>query len=147
MSAGRELATRHFEAGQKLDIALLACSAALADAELLLGCAKLRPAFGQLVLGICFVFRAALDPGANGETCRFRVAVSGDIEGGQSVGGPGHIGRTCDNGAYSKNEATHFGFSVEYVSRTPRSPRAYTPLADGVTKPTAAHRRRPPCRR
>src|SRR6516225_1018657 len=75
----RQLASRHFEAGQKLDIAPLTSSAALADAESLLGCAKLRPAFGQLVLGICFVFRAGLDPGANGETCRFCVAISGNI--------------------------------------------------------------------
>ena len=39
---GRELASRHFEARQKLDIAPLSSSAALADAESLLGCAKLR---------------------------------------------------------------------------------------------------------
>jgi hypothetical protein len=42
---GRKLALRHFEAGQKLDVALLASRAALADAEFLLGCPKLRPAF------------------------------------------------------------------------------------------------------
>ena len=59
---GRELASRHFEAGQKLDIAQLVSGAALADAEFLLVCAILRPAFGQLVLGICFVLRAALGP-------------------------------------------------------------------------------------
>src|SRR6516162_8241338 len=59
---GRELASRHFETGQKLDIAPLASGAALADAEFLLVCAILRPAFGQLVLGICFVLRAALGP-------------------------------------------------------------------------------------
>ena len=34
-SAGRKLAGRHFEAGQKLDIALIASSAALADAGVL----------------------------------------------------------------------------------------------------------------
>jgi transposase IS66 family protein len=36
----RELASRHFEAGQKLDIDLLASSGALADAGSLLGCAR-----------------------------------------------------------------------------------------------------------
>jgi hypothetical protein len=92
----RQLATRHFEAGQKLDIAPLASSAALADAESLLGCTKLRPAFFQLVFGICFVFRAGLKPasGASVGTCRFFVAVSGNIEGRQSVGGPGPINHT-----------------------------------------------------
>src|SRR6516225_2184521 len=78
---GREIASRHLEAGQKLDIAPLASSAAFADAESLLGCAKLRPAFFQLVFGICFVFRACRGS-ANAGTCRFFVAVSGDIEGG-----------------------------------------------------------------
>src|SRR6516225_2849669 len=84
---GREIASRHFETGQKLDIAPLASSAALADAEFLLVCAKLRPAFVQLVFGICFVFRAARGPGANAGTCRFFVAVSGNIVGRQFVGG------------------------------------------------------------
>src|SRR6516165_2214847 len=89
----RQLASRHFEACQKLDVAPLASSAALADAEFLLGCAKLRPAFGQVVLGICFVFRACRGP-ANAGTCRFFVAVSGNIEGGYFVGGPGPINHT-----------------------------------------------------
>src|SRR6516162_8013252 len=71
----RQLATRHFEAGQKRDIAPLASSAALADAESLLGCAKLRPAFFQLVFGICFVFRACRGY-ANHGNCRFFVVVS-----------------------------------------------------------------------
>ena len=76
MFPGRELApSRHFEAGQKLDIALLTSSAALADAEFLLVCAILRPAFGQLVLGICFVFRAAVEPDAKADARRFFAAV------------------------------------------------------------------------
>src|SRR6516165_11234441 len=79
---GRELASRHFEAGQKLDIAPLASGAALADAEFLLVCAILRPAFGQLVLGLCFVLRSALGPDAKADACRFFVAVSGNIVGG-----------------------------------------------------------------
>src|SRR6516165_4065540 len=88
---GREIASRHLETGQKLDIAPLASSAALADAEFLLVCAILRPAFVQLVFGICFVFRTALFPDAKADACRFFVAVSGNIVGGQFVGGPGPI--------------------------------------------------------
>jgi hypothetical protein len=74
----RELVSRHFEAGQKLDIAPLASSAALADAESLLGCSKLRPAFFQLVFGICFVFRAGPKPvaGASIGTCRFSAKLA-----------------------------------------------------------------------
>src|SRR6516164_2704727 len=90
----RQLATRHFEAGQKLDIAPLASSAALADAESLLGCAKLRPAFFQLVFGICFVFRAGPKPVVDAGTCRFFAAISGNIEGRQTVSRPGVINHT-----------------------------------------------------
>src|SRR5215471_20144571 len=78
---------------------------------------KFRPACIQLILGIRFVFRAACNFfGAGG--CHFRTAVSDNIEGGYSVGGGGLISgpRSRDNGGYSKNEGTHFGFSVEYVS-------------------------------
>jgi hypothetical protein len=35
MSAGKEVATRHLEASQKLDVALVAANAALPDASLL----------------------------------------------------------------------------------------------------------------
>ena len=67
---GRQLATRHFEAGQKLDIALIASGGALADAEFLLVCAILRPAFRHLVFGLCFVFRAGFD--RSDAPCNFR---------------------------------------------------------------------------
>src|SRR6516225_8848139 len=91
---GREIASRHLEAGQKLDIAPLASSAAFADAESLLGCAKLRPAFFQLVFGICFVFRAGPKPVVDAGTCRFFAAISGNIEGRQTVGCRGVINHT-----------------------------------------------------
>src|SRR6516165_1827967 len=58
----RQLATRHFEAGQKLDIAPLASSAALADAEILLGCAKLRPALSSSFLASVSSFVQDLSP-------------------------------------------------------------------------------------
>src|SRR6516225_3944858 len=111
---GREIASRHLEAGQKLDIAPLASSAAFADAKSLLGCAKLRPAFFQLVFGICFVFRAGPKPvaGASIGTCRFFVAVSGNIEGRQSVGGPGRPDQShMKPGRWQleQNEGTHSG--------------------------------------
>jgi hypothetical protein len=66
-----ERASGHFEAGQKLDVALIASNTALADAGFLLWRVKLRPAFRQLVLGFCFVFRAskkAVDASASVDT-------------------------------------------------------------------------------
>ena len=73
-----ELASSHFEAGQKLDVTLIAADAGFADARFLLRCAKLRPAFGQLVFGICFVFRAGFDR-CDG-TYHFLATVPRDIE-------------------------------------------------------------------
>src|SRR5215472_16840099 len=87
-STGYELATGHFEASQKLNIALRACNAALPDAGLPVRRAKLRPAFVELIPGICFVFRA-VGNFFGADVCHFRIAVSDNIEGGYSVGGPG----------------------------------------------------------
>jgi hypothetical protein len=64
-----ERASGHFEAGQKLDVALIASSTALADAGFLPWRVKLRPAFRQLVLGFCFVFRAGRDSATRNGTC------------------------------------------------------------------------------
>ena len=69
-----KLVSSHFEAGQKFDVALLTSSAALTDAEFFRGCAIGRPAFGQLVLGICFVFPAGRGPLDDNSRC-FLVAV------------------------------------------------------------------------
>ena len=73
------VARRHFEAGQKLDVTPLASGAALADALLFLWRAIGRPAFGQLVLRFCFVAHASLGSD-DGSIRRFSVAVSGNIE-------------------------------------------------------------------
>src|SRR5215468_612308 len=83
-------------------------NAALPDAGLLVRRAKFRPAFVQLILGICFVFRAVcnfFDAGGG----HLRTAVSDNIEGGYSFGGHGPISSPCssDNGGYCKNEGTH----------------------------------------
>jgi len=95
-----KLAGRHFEAGQKLDIALIAPSAALADAGFLLRRAKLRPAFGQVVLGFCFVSRAGRSGVVKGGTYRFCFAISHDVESGDFIGCPGPINLTCrDDGS------------------------------------------------
>jgi len=72
-------ATSHFEAGQKLNIALVASNAALTDVRSLLRRAEARPVLGQLALGISFVSRAGVtcDTGA----VSFCLAVLVDIEG------------------------------------------------------------------
>jgi hypothetical protein len=78
----------------------------------------LRPAFVQLILGICFVFRAARNYFV-AVACHLRTAVSGNIEGGHSVGGGGGLisgPRSGNDGGYSKNEGTHFDLSVEFMS-------------------------------
>ena len=97
---GVELASSHFEAGQKLDVALIAADAGFADARFLLQCAKLRPAFGQLVFGICFVFRAGCDR-CDG-TYHFRATVPRDIERREFIGGPGPINRKNRGNARAK---------------------------------------------
>jgi hypothetical protein len=89
-SAGEERSTEHFEASQKLYIALRASNAALPDAGLLVRRAKLRPAFVQLILGVCFVFRAVCNF-FGADVCYLCTAVSDDIEGGFSVGSRGLI--------------------------------------------------------
>jgi hypothetical protein len=79
------------QAGQKLDIALIAADVGFADARFLRRCAKLRPAFGQIILRICFVSRAGLD---RGDCCYdFFATVLGDVERRWSVGGPSSINR------------------------------------------------------
>ena len=89
-----ELTGAHFEAGQKLDIALIASRAALADAESLLWRVKLRPVFGQLVLGFCFFSLAGRAGVAGNGSCRFCFAISYDVESGELVGCPGPINLT-----------------------------------------------------
>jgi hypothetical protein len=93
-------AAAHFKAGQKLNIALIASSAALTDAGFLLRRAKLRPAFGQVVLGFCFVSRAGRSGVVKGGTYRFCFAISNDVESGDFIGCPGPINLTCrDDGS------------------------------------------------
>ena len=89
--SGAELASTHFEAGQKLDIALIAADVGFADARFLLRCAKLRPAFGQLIPGSGFVFRAV--PGRLDGSYDFFATVLGDVERRWFVGGPDSINR------------------------------------------------------
>ena len=96
--SGAELASTHFEAGQELDIALITADAGFADTRFLVRCPILRPAFGQLVLGICFVFRAGVD--RSDGAYHFFATVPGDIERRWFVGGPGRIDRKSrDNGS------------------------------------------------
>jgi hypothetical protein len=103
---GAELASSHFEAGQKLDIALIAADVGFADARVLLRCAKLRPAFGQLILGSGFVFRAV--PGRLDGSYDFFATVLCDVERRRFFGGSDSINRKSrDNGGKSKNAGTH----------------------------------------
>lgn len=108
----------HFEACQKLDIALVTSDFAFPDAVSLVRRTKSGPAFAELALGVLFVFSAVLGAAWEAATRGFGFAVLGNVESWHAVGSPSSVERPKneDVGSQSENEGARLSLLGAAVS-------------------------------